>query len=337
MTNSAGDFYMNNFSHIYVESAALAYPMAEKVLSRFPGAVRIEIERYTEVFSRSKQHFAAQKRSPKLILAVKREPFLYPGAEVCHDFGHTHFYYTSSALNCVYNCEYCFLQGMFPSAYLVLFVNQDDYFRAVEDMLRKHPLYLSISYETDLLAMERIAPFASQWITFAGKQPGLLLELRTKSANYSAIRNIPPAGNVILAWTLSPEPVISRHEPLTPPLSARLKSIREALDDGWKVRICFDPLLHIDNWRNIYGDLVNQTFAEIPADKITDISIGVFRIPKDYLKNMRKQRTDSPLVHYPYVSKEGVMSYPQEIGQQLVSFVYGAVRRHVPPEKIFTE
>jgi spore photoproduct lyase len=226
---------------------------------------------------------------------------------------------------------------MFPSAHLVLFVNQDDYFRAVEDMLRRHPLYLSISYETDLLAMERIAPFASRWITFAGNRPDLLLELRTKSANYSAIRQIPPASNVILAWTLSPEPVVSRHEPLTPPLAARLKSMRQALDDGWKVRVCFDPLLHIDGWRERYGELVEQTFAAIPADQITDISIGVFRIPKDFLKNMRKQRTDSPLVHYPFVSRDGVMSYPDEIGRQLVSFVYDAVRRHVPAEKIFTE
>lgn len=118
----------------------------------------------------------------KLILAHNSGRKLYEGPDVCHDFGNRNFYYTSSVLNCVYNCEYCFLQGMFPSGHLVMFVNLEDYFAEVENQLSKHPLYLSVSYETDLLAMENIAPFASEWLRFASAHPDLAVELRTKSA-----------------------------------------------------------------------------------------------------------------------------------------------------------
>jgi len=328
------------FSHIYVEEEALDYPLAKDILHRFPDAVRIPVRRYQDVFARPRQQFAAQKRSQKLILAVKKAPFLYPGAKVCHDFGNSHFYYTSVALNCLYNCEYCFLQGMFPSANLVLFVNLDDYFADVDHLLKRHPVYLSISYESDLLAMERLVPYTREWIRFASLRPELVIEVRTKSANYAALAgsfghpNTPP-DNVILAWTLSPEEVIRRHEPLTPSLKARLASARQAIADGWKVRLCFDPVLHVRNWREQYRQCIEATFAALPAESVHDISIGLFRVPRDYLKTMRQQRPDSALLHYPYENRQGVLSYPEPLAEEMIRFVREVLEKHVPPDKIY--
>lgn len=337
MSASNNDFFTASFSHIYVEKEALSSPLTQAILQRFRRSVRIEIDHYKDVFARSRQNFFVQKQAPKLILAVKKEPFVYRGAEVCHDFGNAHFYYASSALNCVYNCDYCFLQGMFPSANMVLFVNTADYFAAVSAMLREHPVYLCISYESDLLAFESVAPFASQWIEYARTEPDLTVELRTKSANYGAIRHLPPSPNVILAWTVSPEPVIRRHEPLTPGLTARLGSIRQAAADGWKVRLCFDPVLHIEDWQQHYRECVAQTFSAVPADAVHDVSIGVFRMPRDYLKKIRRRRPDAALLHYPYENKNGVLSYPDQVAEQLVGFVYREVRAHVREDKIYTE
>ncbi len=331
-----GSFFTNSFSHVYIERSADRYPLAQHILRKFPQAIRIEIDDYKDVFARSRQNFSIQKHSPKLILAVQKPPFVYAGAEVCHDFGNAHFYYTSSSLNCLYNCDYCFLQGMFPSGNIVLFVNVEDTFSEVRAMLKKHPVYLSISYESDLLAFEHIAPFASRWIEFAGTERNLVIELRTKSANYAAIRALRPTPNVILAWTVSPEIVIAQHEPSTPKLAARLRCIRQAIDDGWNVRICFDPVLHIENWQEHYKRCVEQTFSAVPADRVHDISIGVFRIPKDYLKKMRKHRTDSALLHYPFVTKDEVAGYPEATAKQLVGFVYESVRAYVSPAKIYT-
>jgi spore photoproduct lyase len=335
LQTSKDSFFTNDFSHLYIEKEAWRYTLTESIVRRFPRAVRVEIDHYKEVFARSRQNFRLQKQAPKLILAVKKAPFLYPGAEVCPDFGNAHFYYSSTVFNCLYDCEYCFLQGMFPSANIVLFVNVDDYLAEVSRLLQNHPVYLAVSYETDLLALERIAPYVSKWIEYARTQPDLLLEVRSKSANYAAIRHLKPAPQVILAWTLSPDAVVQQFEPKTPPLASRLKNIRQAIEDGWKVRICFDPLLHIENWRDHYRACIEQTFSSIPAEKIHDVSIGLFRIPRDYLKTMRKQRTDSALLHYPFKGKNGVFTYPQEIGRQLVEQVVELVQSYIPKEKIF--
>jgi len=38
-------------------------------------------------------------------------------------------------LNCVYDCEYCYLQGMYPSANIVVFVNFEDFTNAADEKL----------------------------------------------------------------------------------------------------------------------------------------------------------------------------------------------------------
>ncbi|EOD01195.1 Spore photoproduct lyase [Caldisalinibacter kiritimatiensis] len=304
-------------------------------MSKFKDAIKIEIDHYKDVFSRGHQSFVLQKNSPKLILAVKEDNLVYKGAEVCEDFGNQHFYYTSSIMNCIYNCEYCYLQGMYSSANVVVFVNIEDIFNEIEKLLEKHPVYLSISYETDLLAFEGLTSYTSKWMEFASKHSDLKLELRTKSANFNAISHIKPLNNVILAWTISPDKVIVQYEKGTPSLDNRLKSVRSAMDKGWKVRLCFDPLLYIKEWRKHYSKCIDKTFDVVPVEQIHDISIGVFRVSKDYLKRIKKERTNSMLLAYPFECKNGVCSYTKEHTEQMINFVYNKVNKYVTKEKIY--
>jgi spore photoproduct lyase len=210
-------------------------------MEKFPNAVNIETDHYKDIFNRNNQDFQTQKASQKLILAVKRDKLIYEGAKVCQNFGHKHFYYTSSVLNCIYNCDYCYLQGMFPSANIVVFVNIEDYLAQVELLLKEHPIYLTVSYDTDLLAFEGIYPFTAQWIGFAGKSPGLTVEIRTKSANY---RPFPLTANenTILAWTF-PDEIAGRHEKNTPSLASSLVPFNKTPFGRLEGKALLDPFL----------------------------------------------------------------------------------------------
>lgn len=335
MGNSRNNLWNSSFSHIYVEKKAKDYENTKEILSKFKDAIKIEIDHYKDVFSRGKQNFVLQKNSPKLILAVKEDNLIYKGAEVCEDFGNQHFFYTSSIMNCIYNCEYCYLQGMYSSANIVVFVNIEDIFSKIERLLIKHPVYLSISYETDLLAFEGITSYTSKWMEFASKHSDLKIELRTKSANFNAISHIEPLDNIILAWTISPEEIISQYEKGTPSLDRRLESICNAMDKGWKVRLCFDPLIYIKDWKKYYNECIEKTFKTITVEKIYDVSIGVFRVSKDYLKRIKKQRIDSVLLAYPFECNNGVCSYTKDHTKQMINFVYDRVNKYVAKEKIY--
>lgn len=136
------------------------------MLAQFPQAEVIDIDHYKDVFCRSRQDYVRQHAAQNLILAAKHGELLYPGAPVCQNFGNEHFYYTSCVMNCVFDCEYCYLKGMYPSANLVVFVNLEDIFAEVEKRLDAHPVYLCVSYDTDLLALEHLTGYAARWIEF---------------------------------------------------------------------------------------------------------------------------------------------------------------------------
>lgn len=296
------------FSHIYVENEAYNYPLAQKILSQFKNSQIIKIDNYKEIFSRNNQNFELQKLTPKLILAVKKDNFLYKGATVCDNFGNKNFYYISSVLNCLYDCEYCYLQGVYSSANMVIFVNIEDMFREVVDKLNiLKKVYICISYDTDILALENILHLGKMWYDFAKKNKNVSIELRTKSNN---ILNLPPLDNFILAWTLSPNFVVQKYENKTPNLDARINAIKRAINLGWKIRLCFDPIIKVGD-KNIYAEMINEIFSNISKKDIFDISVGSFRISKEYIKRIKKNRPTSEILHYPFICEDGVYRYDE--------------------------
>lgn len=333
--NLKTDLWNYKFSHIYVEKEAINYKISSHILSHFKESWLIEISHYKDVFCRSHQNFVIQKNSPKLILAVKKNNFVYHGSEMCDSFGNDNFYYTSSIMNCIYNCEYCYLQGMYPSSNIVIFVNIEDSIEEIENMLRLHPVYLCVSYDTDLMAMESITGFLHKWIDAVAEHDNLKIEIRTKSANFREIKEIPCCDNVILAWTVSPKEVIEEFEVNTPSLQQRLASICEAIDNGWKVRLCFDPLLYINNWEKIYKGCVDTIFKTISERKIYQVSLGVFRVSKNYLKTMNKLRPNSKVLAYPFNIDKGVCSYNDKHVYEMINSVKQEIEKYIPTNKIY--
>lgn len=334
MRESKGYSLQSKFSHIYIERKALSYPVTRHILEHFPRSVKVVIQHYKDVFNRPHQNFRRQKDSPKLILAVKEEPFFYQGPEICEDFGNKNFYYTSCILNCLYDCHYCYLQGLYTSANIVIFVNIEDFFKAVGKLLEHESLYLCVSYDTDLLAFEGIVPYASRWIDFASSKQNLSIELRTRSVNYEAIRGLKPAEQVILAWSLSPQEVAQRYESLAPSLEARLLAVKAAVEDGWKVRLCFEPMLKMQGWQEIYSEFLNNVFATIPAEGIFDANIGVFRMNREQFKRISRFRMDTDVFAYPMMcSEEGIMSYVEE--KEMKDFIRQKLVRYLPEHKIY--
>ena len=122
---------------VYVEEEIIDHSVTKRVLNSFPRAVIIEISRYQEIFNKRHQNFRLQKKNPGLILAKKHDNFVLPvpsgfGMDAQENFYFSHMY------NCIYDCRYCFLQGMYSSAHHVLFVNYGDFFKSISDTIDSH-------------------------------------------------------------------------------------------------------------------------------------------------------------------------------------------------------
>lgn len=47
-------------------------------------------------------------------------------------------------MNCIFDCEYCYLKGMYPSGNLVVFVNLEDILRSLKHFWRKKHISLRV-------------------------------------------------------------------------------------------------------------------------------------------------------------------------------------------------
>lgn len=324
---------IETYSHIYIEKEAEAYPVAKRVKDILNKSQVIEIGHYKDVFSESGQDFLFQKKSPKLILAVKRENFYYKGSPMCNNYGNENFYYASSAMNCPYNCDYCYLQGMYSSANMVIFVNISDTLKSVKQLAPQKPL-ISVSYDTDLLAMEKLTGFVGEWIGFCHENKETTIEIRTKSADFSVLEMYEPPDNLVLSVTVSPEEIISLYEKKTPKLDLRINFINRAAKSGWKPRICIDPVLYVEDYEIIYKEFIKHLFFHVDMEKITDVSFGMLRLPKDFFKRTERLNAYSKLFAYPFVNNSGALTYSKEHAEKLQSCIYKGLSCFLPENKI---
>lgn len=340
--NSRQDYENPPFTHIYVENRVRNHPRTRAILTHFPKAQIVVIDHYKDVFNRRGQDVTHQHRSQSLILARKEDHFFYEGAAVCQDFGNTNFYYCSTMMNCVFDCSYCYLKGMYPSGHMVIFVNLEDYFAELDEILAQKSMYLCVSYDADLLAMEPLVGYAKIWSDYAALHENLKLEIRTKSARSSMWEELPCLSNVIYAFTLSPQRMIDACESGTPSAEARIACALTGLKKGFLVRLCFDPMLYLPTWREDYSGLLAELDAAfaghgLTMQQLTDVSVGTFRISQDYMKKLRRVEQTAPAVQFLYVNVGGVYQYPPKLIKEMEHDFIAQLEKRIDKEKIYHE
>ena len=177
-------------STLYVEEAVRDHPRVARILERFPKSEVIRCDQYSEVFNPRAQNFRLQKRDPALILARKYTGHVMDAPPAYHIGGGENYYF-SHMLNCVYDCRYCFLQGMYRSAHYLLFVNYEDFAEAISNRLPdvasgKQAWFFS-GYDCDSLAYDPVTGFTEYFLPFFTRFQQAYLELRTKSTQIRAL------------------------------------------------------------------------------------------------------------------------------------------------------
>lgn len=326
------------FRAIYLEERARHYPVAESLLRRFGDCPVIPVRRYRDVFARPKQDFRFQENRPALILAIKEPPFLYEGPDVCQNFGADRFFYTGFVQNCLFRCSYCFLRGMYPSSYLTAFVNTDDFLRAIRDISESaadEKVLIAASYDTDLLAFDPFYSYADLLIESLKDCDNVTIELRTKSADtrfYSRHKGDP--GPVIAAFSIAPDDVIRAYERKTPPLIERLNAARQAVEAGFPLRLCLDPIFPEERFLPQYDEFFALLFSVIAPEQIRDMSYGFFRMSQTFYRRISGKNPLESLYLLPLEEEDGVVSYPAQIRREVMNRHLAVLSSYFPRERI---
>jgi len=324
---------------IYVESSVRKHDRVSRILERFPKAAVVECERYTEIFNRSAQDFRLQKRRPGLILAKKHGETVL-AAPPDYSIGRRENHYFSHMLNCLYDCRYCFLQGMYRSAHYVHFVNFEDFEEGINE-IREHaeePPCVFSGYDCDSLAMESLTGFAEHFLPFFADRPDSWLELRTKSLNVKLLQEREAIPNVIPAFTMTPETIAREVEHGAPPSEKRLNRVETLTQQGWNVGLRLDPLIPWPRFADLYREMIEEIFSRVASERIHSVTLGPMRFPKSMHDRILKLYPEEKLFALEEMSlRDGQMTYPAEIEDELVERVTGQLLQFLPSSKVFRQ
>ncbi len=322
---------------IYIEENIAQHPRTISILERFPNANKIYCERYGEIFNRKAQSFRLQKKQPALILARKHKAYVLP-SPIQYGIGAEHNYYFSHMLNCLYDCRYCFLQGMFQSAHYVLFVNYEDFLEEIKTVYSQHenkPVHFFSGYDCDSLALDPVTGFINEFLPFFERTENILLELRTKSTQIRSLLKKEPVKNCVVAFSFTPDKIANALEYKAPSVDKRLNAIVELQKTGWQIGLRFDPLIYTDRYKEDYQELFNEIFSRIDTELIHSISLGSFRLPKDYFRKLEKLYPNELLFASPQEEENNNIGYPASVRNEMLSFCSNIIKKHIPENKFF--
>lgn len=326
-------------STIYIEQAVADHPRLGELLQRYPAATQIDCERYGEVFNRKAQNFRLQKLKPSLIAARKHKGRVLPSPPE-YRIGEGDGYYFSHLLNCLYDCRYCFLQGMYRSAHYVWFLNYEEFAQDIEALAAKGPSWFFSGYDCDSLALDPVTGFADFALDLFTRLPShARLELRTKSTQIRALLAREPLTNVVTAFSFTPESVGNVLEAKVPAVERRLAAMSKLQRAGWPVGLRLDPLIYTRDYRTDYQQLFNTLFNHpeygLDAGRLHSVSLGSFRLPKGYFETMRKLYPDEKLFAGPLEQRGGMVSYQAELEEEMLSAVEKMLLEFIPEEVYF--
>ncbi len=288
------------FDKIFIERDFVSNNQVNLIISKFPKAKITVIEKIEDIFNRVKKPYLQKNETLNLFLGEKRGQLVKEAPDAYGLSGEPHYYFIH-AYNCIYECNYCYLQGYFNSPDIVLFLNHRDICNEIEKVTEEctqkglTPWFHAGEF-SDSLALTHITGELEIYHELFSRLPNAKLELRTKSANIKALLELAPKKNIITTFSLSPADKIKKNDLQTPSLKARLKAIEKLSAVGHPIGIHFDPVVYDDDFKEKYRELISELFKSLPAEKLEYISVGVVRFTKDVFHQVKKNYPESELL-----------------------------------------
>ncbi|MFZ5628304.1 MAG: SPL family radical SAM protein [Spirochaetota bacterium] len=326
---------------LYVERAAEQWPATNEIICKLQPRETISIEDYQDLFSRRKTDYLEKRNSRNVFIAVKRGAMVKE-APPAYGYGQSdlHYYYVH-AYNCVYECEYCYLQGYFSSPDLVFFVNHDDALAEMQQIAAQHSgqnrVWFHAGEFSDSLALSHISGELPYYWKFFQENPETWLELRTKSVNLSVLRSLEPLPNVVVSFSLATEPQAAAYDRETPSVKQRLSAMQRLRDMGFRLGVHFDPIIYADDFAEQMQQIASQIRESVGYGALEYISVGAVRFAKDVFREARANYPDSQMFARHFIQgTDTKMRYIRPLRLHLIETARAMLKKHgCPEEKIY--
>jgi spore photoproduct lyase len=316
--------------HIHVEACCQDIQYTREILerSRLPFDIVDDNQDPDIAKGGSQDNFTEGKRH--LFLCRNRGQFFKPcpGTRVyrCCDY-----HILNIGMNCPMDCVYCILQAYLNKPWLSHFVNIDDMYPEMDQILKSDPQRLfriGTGEFTDSLALDRLTHLSARLIHYVSAKKQIVLELKTKSACIDNLKGLPHAGRIVVSWSLNAPAIMEKEELRTAPLGQRLAAAKKCAEWGYKLAFHFDPIIEHPGWKEGYSDTIDRLFSSVPRDAITWISMGTLRyLP--CLKTIGTERFPGSRIFYQEFVEglDGKARYFRTQRTEMYKYVYDRLKK----------
>ena len=266
---------------IYFEKGIENYELGKQLMKKYKEVPNIEIENHNnieEMRNKQNKEFANMKRN--LIIGIRKT----------HKFVENHktsdflVPYTSSG--CTASCLYCYLVCNYNKcAYLRLFVNREQMLEKIIKTAKKadENLNFEIGSNSDLILENSITNNLVWTIdNFKNTSKGTLT-FPTKFDMVDDILNLDHRGKIIIRMSVNPEFIINRVEFGTSRLEGRIEAINKLKDAGYKIGILIAPVIFVDNWQELYLELIQRLYSELSKQVKKDVFFEIIFMTYSYV------------------------------------------------------
>lgn len=268
---------------IYYEPDILNYPLGVKLKHMFPDTEWIPIESHNnieELRSRSNEDFVEMK---KYLIIGTRKTHKYVENQKISDFLVP---FTSSG--CSAMCLYCYLVCSYNKcSYLRLYVNVDEMLGKL--ISRSHKTEKKCTFEigsnSDLILENQITGNLERTIEEFGEKGRGFITFPTKFSMVDGLLGLKHNGKTICRVSVNPDELIRQVEIGTSSLENRIKAINSLCGAGYPVGIIIAPVIFVDNWKQLYTELLDILFERLSEKVKEQMFIEVIFMTYSYVHN----------------------------------------------------
>ncbi|RLP87715.1 radical SAM protein [Micromonospora sp. CV4] len=271
-------------NRVVVTPAALEHPHGQRITERVR-ALGIEVERLrsnrlTGVRGRTdRETYARAKATMAIVVSPPSRRALQPIAPSAD-------WRVDLAEGCPAHCQYCYLAGSLSGPPVTrVYADLDDILAGLAAYAGRGTVTsrnarradegttFEASCYTDPLALEHLT---GSWLRavqhFSDWDAPVQLRWTTKYADVDSFVGLPHAGRTRVRFSVNCAPVSERFEGGTARVPDRLAALRRLALAGYPVGLTIAPIMPLPDWRERYGELLNQVAAAVDGVPELDLT-----------------------------------------------------------------
>ena len=310
---------------IFVEKGAEKSRLLANFQRNFPGTSVEELDSYSRYLKKNK--FSVSRLKKPLIFIIKEKGDFIKRCPCTKGHSRCGYWIFNLGFGCPFDCSYCFLQQYSNFPGITLPANIEDFFVSFDKFYKnlKRPIRIGTGEFCDSLALDNITEYSKLLIPYFSKKD-VLFELKTKSDRIDNLLKLKPSKNIIISWSLNPEPIVKNEEKGTASLALRLKAAKKVQDAGFGIGFHFDPIIHSKGWKKLYSKTINKLYSRIKYP-FAWISLGTLRCQRQ-LKTITESRFPQSDIFYGelFLGTDKKLRYPEFIKEEIYRTIIKEIR-----------